>query len=96
MRPFFADALHIFIIFMMAAFLIGGILALTGTFDHWGSRYVLKRRRRRLLRNRVNAERKAEEVQNSTPYHAPKPERKPASRSGYNERPGPDSSHPKS
>lgn len=77
MRNFFSDALHIFIIFMMAAFIIGGILAVTGTFDHWGSRYILKRRRRRLLRNRIQAKRDPgqEQVKNATPYYSTKNEK---------------------
>ena len=36
---------------MMVVFVVGGILALTGTFDHWTERYRLKQRRRRLIRN---------------------------------------------
>ncbi|MBK0378083.1 hypothetical protein [Mucilaginibacter segetis] len=51
MRHLLAEIFHLFIIFMIIAFVVGGILAITGTFDHWGSRYILKRRRRRLLRN---------------------------------------------
>jgi hypothetical protein len=39
---------------MMVVFVIGGIFAVTGSFDHWGDRYKLKRRRRRLLRGRSN------------------------------------------
>lgn len=50
MREILANLLHIFVIFMLAIFVIGGVLAATGSFDHWGERYSLKRRRRRLLR----------------------------------------------
>ena len=42
--------LHIFVIFMMVIFVVGCILAVTGTFDHWTERFDLKRRRRRLLK----------------------------------------------
>jgi len=52
MRTILVDVLHVFVILMMVVFVIGGILAATGTFDHWGERYNLKRRRRRLLRQR--------------------------------------------
>jgi len=50
MKHILIQALHIFVIFMIAVFVIGSILALTGAFDHWAERYRLKRRRRRLLR----------------------------------------------
>lgn len=85
MKDFLTDSLHIFIIVMIAAFLIGAILALTGTFDHWGSRYVLKRRRRRLMRNRRSEIRKTnavQEVPNNKPYHAGKPEPTPGNYNG--------------
>ncbi|MBD1365471.1 hypothetical protein IDJ77_16775 [Mucilaginibacter sp. ZT4R22] len=76
MRHLLTDALHIFVIFMIAAFVIGGILAITGTFDHWGSRYVLKRRRKRLLRNRRADIRddKPQQV-DTTPYYSTDPDR---------------------
>ncbi|OOQ58689.1 hypothetical protein [Mucilaginibacter pedocola] len=88
MKDLLADSLHIFIIIMIAAFIIGGILALTGTFDHWGSRYVLKRRRKRLMRNRRSEIRKTnatQEVPNTKPYYAPRPERN-TNPNGYNSR----------
>jgi predicted membrane protein len=76
MRDLLSDALHIFIIFMIAAFVIGGILAITGTFDHWGSRYILKRRRKRLLRNRRTDIRDNKQQQvNTAPYYSTDPDR---------------------
>jgi hypothetical protein len=76
MRDLLSDTLHIFIIFMIAAFVIGGIMAITGTFDHWGSRYILKRRRKRLLRNRRTDIRDDEQQQaNTTPYYSTDPDR---------------------
>jgi hypothetical protein len=52
MRDIMVNALHIFVIFMISVFVIGSVLAVTGAFDHWTERYKLKRRRRRLLRNK--------------------------------------------
>lgn len=52
MHNLLSNALHIFIVLMIVAFIVGGVMALTGTFDHWGSRYILKRRRKRLMRNK--------------------------------------------
>jgi hypothetical protein len=77
MKNLLADSLHIFIIVMIAAFVIGAILAITGTFDHWGSRYVLKRRRRRLMRNRradIRNTSTPPQAPNSKPYQATKHE----------------------
>ncbi|RFZ91958.1 hypothetical protein D0C36_10950 [Mucilaginibacter conchicola] len=51
MENLFSNLLHLFVVFMMVVFVVGGILALTGTFDHWTERYRLKQRRRRLIRN---------------------------------------------
>lgn len=70
MRHLLTEALHIFIIFMIAAFVIGGIMAITGTFDHWGSRYVLKRRRKRLIRNRRADNSDNKQQINTTPYYS--------------------------
>jgi hypothetical protein len=53
MRHLLADLLHLFVIFMMVVFVIGGVLAVTGTFDHWTERYRLKKRRRRLLKDKA-------------------------------------------
>lgn len=50
MHLFFNAALHIFVIAMVISFVTGSLLALTGGFDHWGSRYNLKARRKRLIR----------------------------------------------
>ncbi|MEO7215949.1 hypothetical protein [Mucilaginibacter sp.] len=55
---------------MIAAFVIGGIMAITGTFDHWGSRYVLKRRRKRLIRNRRADNSDNKQQINTTPYYS--------------------------
>lgn len=54
MENLFSNLLHLFVIFMMVVFVVGGILALTGTFDHWTERYRLQKRRRRLIRNKSN------------------------------------------
>lgn len=51
MENLLSNLLHLFVVFMMVVFVVGGILALTGTFDHWTERYRLKQRRRRLMRN---------------------------------------------
>jgi hypothetical protein len=58
MKAFFIDGLHIFIIVVIAAFVIFGTMALMGKFDHWDSRFIKKsqhifrRVRRYLTRNR--------------------------------------------
>jgi hypothetical protein len=58
MREFFINGLHIFIIVVIAAFVIFGTMALMGKFDHWDSRFIKKgqhifrRVRRHLTRNR--------------------------------------------
>lgn len=41
---------------VISTFMVGGILAVNGTFDHLGSRYELKRRRRNLLREKADRE----------------------------------------
>ncbi|TWR30397.1 hypothetical protein FPZ43_05505 [Mucilaginibacter pallidiroseus] len=53
MTNLFTNLLHVFIIVMIAVFVIGGILAITGSFDHWGQRFQIKRRKRRILRQRA-------------------------------------------
>ncbi|QHS54456.1 hypothetical protein GWR56_02445 [Mucilaginibacter sp. 14171R-50] len=68
MKHLLATLLHVFVIFMMVSFIIGAILAATGTFDHWAERYRLKRRRRRLIKSKRLED-------NITPYHAAKPDR---------------------
>jgi hypothetical protein len=84
MHNLLSNALHIFVILMMAAFVIGGIMALTGTFDHWGSRYILKRRRKRLLRNKRTAKPNDEgrHQMKTSPYYPTDPERKTTAEKG--------------
>lgn len=73
MAHFLTIALHLFVVAMMAAFIVGCTTALTGTYDHWGNRYVLKARRSRLIRERARQARKDSPVQqNLTPYKARK------------------------
>jgi hypothetical protein len=36
------DSLHIFVIVMIAGFIIFGTMALNGKFDHWDSRFIQK------------------------------------------------------
>ena len=55
MHQFLSTALHLFVIAAIAAFIVGGVSALAGTYDHWGSRYILKARRSRLIRERAKA-----------------------------------------
>ncbi|WP_292942657.1 MULTISPECIES: hypothetical protein [unclassified Mucilaginibacter] len=50
MEHLFSTLLHLFVVVMMVGFVVGGILALTGSFDHWTERYRLKQRRRKLIR----------------------------------------------
>nr|WP_157536408.1 hypothetical protein [Mucilaginibacter sp. L294] len=73
MRHLLADLLHLFVIFMMVVFVIGGILAATGTFDHWTERYRLKKRRRRLLRDRIKTT--GPDSINNIPYYSTKPDK---------------------
>jgi hypothetical protein len=40
MRIFAVDGLHIFIMVVLAAFVILSILALLGKFDHWSTRFI--------------------------------------------------------
>jgi flagellar basal body-associated protein FliL len=77
MHNLLSNALHIFIIFMIVVFIVSGIMAITGTFDHWGSRYILKRRRKRLLRNKRAAkpDDKGRHQMNASPYYSSNPER---------------------
>jgi|GEM_PF-3576458 len=77
MKHLLADALHIFIIFMMAMFVVGGILAATGTFDHWGSRYKLKQRRRQLMRDKARIENvtKNNNIVKASHYYTRKPDK---------------------
>jgi len=41
--------LHIFVLLMMAAFIMLNFLAATGAFDTWNSRYLKKSKRPKLL-----------------------------------------------
>ena len=71
---FLSTALHIFVIAAMVAFIIGCTSALTGSYDHWGNRYVLKARRSRLIRERAaKARKEGLDAVNLTPYKAKKP-----------------------
>jgi hypothetical protein len=74
MRHLLADLLHLFVIFMMVVFVIGGILAATGTFDHWTERYRLKKRRRRLIKDRVKTTGDKNNF-NNVPYYSTKPDK---------------------
>jgi hypothetical protein len=66
MAHYLTIALHLFVVAMMAAFIVGCTTALTGT-------YVLKSRRSRLIRERARLARKdAAAQQNLTPYKAKK------------------------
>lgn len=79
MEQFLTTVLHFFVVVMMAAFIVGCITALTGSYDHWGNRYVLKARRSRLIRNKARQARLARglaEHQNLTPYRARKVNKK--------------------
>jgi len=73
MRHLFTDLLHGFVIFMMVIFVIGGVLAITGAFDHWTERLSLKRRRRRLLRQRTQLV--SANSEHNTPYNSIKPDK---------------------
>ncbi|MES2064029.1 MAG: hypothetical protein V4456_19050 [Bacteroidota bacterium] len=73
MRHLLSDLLHIFVIFMMVVFVIGSVLAVTGTFDHWTERYRLKKRRRRLLRDKTNIT--GLNNSNNAPYNSPRPDK---------------------
>ena len=42
MIEFLTDSLHIFVIVMIAGFIIFGTMALNGKFDHWDSRFIQK------------------------------------------------------
>ena len=87
MANLLSTALHLFVVIMMASFIIGGILALSGTYDHWGSRYVLKARRSRLIRERAKLARQQSEDGNGhnlTPYKSKKPNKFQVSFAGRN------------
>jgi hypothetical protein len=58
---------------MMVIFVIGGVLALTGSFDQWTERYRLKRRRRRLLRDKSKVKNIGNVDTYGTPYYSTKP-----------------------
>ncbi|MBD1394096.1 hypothetical protein [Mucilaginibacter glaciei] len=76
MREILATALHIFVILMMVIFIVGIILAATGSFDHWTERYRLKRRRRRLLRGRLKENKQGEiKRYDDTPYASSNPDK---------------------
>ncbi|MDN3581505.1 hypothetical protein [Mucilaginibacter flavus] len=42
MSDFFNNGLHIFVLVAITAFVIFGVLALSGRFDHWDSRLIRK------------------------------------------------------
>lgn len=67
-----STALQLFVILMMVAFIVGCISALTGSYDHWGNRYVLKARRSRLIRTRAAKLKVDKTAENITPYRATK------------------------
>ena len=46
MKPLLVDLLHIFVIFMMFAFILMTTLAATGAFDTWNQRYLRKSNRK--------------------------------------------------
>ncbi|RYU86878.1 hypothetical protein EWM62_17145 [Mucilaginibacter terrigena] len=75
MKHILANLLHLFVIFMMVSFVIGGILAAMGTFDHWTERYRLKRRRRRLIRDKNKNTKSGNQI-NNVPYYSTKPDKK--------------------
>ena len=82
MRHFFSDALHLFIIFMIVVFIVGAILALTGSFDHWTERYRLKSRRRRLIRDKNQKQPAGIIDKHGTPYYSTKPDQETTSVKG--------------
>ncbi|GGH17438.1 hypothetical protein GCM10007352_27580 [Mucilaginibacter phyllosphaerae] len=63
----------------MATFVVGAILALTGTFDHWTERYRLKQRRRRLIKDKFPNKNKGNISSNTTPYYSAIPDKKTTS-----------------
>jgi hypothetical protein len=70
MRAFFTNGLHLFIMVAMASFVIFGILALSGRFDHWNSRFIKKAqhifsRGRRFFQRKH----KREEIMQQNPPH---------------------------
>jgi hypothetical protein len=72
MRDILANMLHVFVIFMIAIFIIGVFLAITGTFDHWNKRYILKRKKG-LRRQNIKDSDIADE--HFAPYAATKPDK---------------------
>ena len=54
MKPIYIDVLHIFVIIMMAGFVIFSVIGASGEYDHWTTRFVRHFRIRR--RNRVSEE----------------------------------------
>jgi hypothetical protein len=48
MREFFADSLHIFIVFMIFVLGIGGALIAGGKFDGWGKRLTWRRKKKKM------------------------------------------------
>jgi len=54
MRSVYIDVLHIFVIVMMAGFVIFSVIAASGNYDHWTTRFVRRLRFRR--RGKVSRE----------------------------------------
>ena len=46
MIPLLTDLLHLFVIFMMGSFIILSVVAATGEFDHWTTRYAKRKVKR--------------------------------------------------
>ncbi len=70
MSDFFNNGLHIFVLVAITAFVIFGILALSGRFDHWDSR-LIKRAQQAFGRVRrfFQREQKREEILEQQPHH---------------------------
>lgn len=71
MRELLIQALHVFVIIMIASFFIFGLMAINGGFDHWTTRlkqhtkHIWSRIRRFVFRNRRRKElHKVDEYQN--------------------------------
>jgi len=47
MHHILIEALHVFVVIMMAFFIIMCTLAATGSFDNWGKRYKTQKQTRR-------------------------------------------------
>jgi len=54
MHHILIEALHVFVVIMMAFFIIMCTMAASGSFDNWGKRYKTKKSTR-LWRNREDA-----------------------------------------